>query len=249
MPLLDLIGDLIGGNRGMTEYAEKLKLFLSDRELTDTEQKALDAIAARYGLTTKDLKTLQAAAVGDLYANMAEDERITEDEKAALERLVTHFGVTLEKTAFNQKQFLKFYTLALIENGLLPELTRREKDLSIAFDDEEILHWVCPAELRKHLPSSEKTRTIAKGSKYRVGSASGTAALGTEDSGSFYLTNKRMGFLGHKKQFAMPYSAIHSASVGRGGLTIFKKGRANPYVIALKDYDVPCSILSFIVNG
>lgn len=32
------------------------------------------------------------------------------------------------------------------------------------------------------------------------------------------------------------------------GLRIIKEGKETPYLIYLEDYDVPCSILSFILN-
>ncbi len=247
MPLLDFLSDMVG-KRGIREYQEKLHLFLSDGILTDTEMKALESIAKRYSLTPKDLRRLQAAAIGDVYLMMAEDERITEEEKQALEALVVHFGVSLEKTAFDQKQYLKYYTLALIENGLLPEFTKKERKLPILFREGEVLHWVCPATLRRYAKATDEEETIARGEPYRVGKDKAGSTLKTEDRGSFYLTNERFGFQGRIKQFTMGYGSIHAATVGKNGITIFPKKRQNPYVVALDDYDVPCSILSFIVN-
>ncbi len=249
MPLLDFLGDMVGGKRGVREYAEKLALFLSDGKLTPVESRALEEIAGRYGLTAKDLKRLQAAAIGNVYLAMAEDERITEEEKRDLEALVTHFGVSLEKTAFDQKQYLKYYTLALIENGLLPEFTKKDRRLPIVFRDGEVLHWACQASLRRFVKTADDDRRFGKDEPYRVGMGQGGSALKTEDRGTFYLTNERIGFLGRQKQFAMGYGSLHAAAVGRGGLSLFKKGKSSPYVVSLEDYDVPCSILSFIVNA
>ncbi len=248
MPLSHFITELLSFGHGKKEYAEKLKLFLSDKKLSKLEEKALEGIAKEYGLEPNDMKKLQATAIGDMYLSMAEDQRITEEERKALDELVQHFGVSLEETSFNQKQFLKYYTLALIENGLLPEFTKRERKLPMVFRDGEILHWVCPATLRRFVAADKDDYKFGKDEPYEVGAGKSGSTLKTEDRGSLYFTNERIGFLGRSKQFAMGYGSIQAATVGRGGLSIFKKARAAPYVIAMDDYDVPCSILSFIVN-
>ena len=91
-----------------------------------------------------------------------------------------------------------------------------------------------------------------KGVRYRVGSlgigAESKEVLASEDNGIFYITNQRVGYIGSRKQFALPFSKVHSFELRSEGMYIFKEGKETPYIITLDDYEVPSAMVSFIIN-
>jgi hypothetical protein len=80
-------------------------------------------------------------------------------------------------------------------------------------------------------------------------SAKTSEQLVSEDHGWFWLTDERIGFEGIRKSFNFPYSKINFFELIDCGLVISKSGKETPYIVELNDYDVPCLILSRILNG
>jgi len=87
---------------------------------------------------------------------------------------------------------------------------------------------------------------------YRVGSLdlgrSTKEIVDVEDTGVLWMTNQRIGFIGRKKNFTLAYGKILSFDVNSNGLFLRKEGREAPYIIGMDDYEVPCSIISFVLN-
>lgn len=69
-----------------------------------------------------------------------------------------------------------------------------------------------------------------------------------EDKGIFWVTNQRIGYIGNTKSFSFPLDKLLSLNTGDGGLNIFKNGRTNPFVIYLDDYELPCAVISKLLN-
>jgi hypothetical protein len=69
-----------------------------------------------------------------------------------------------------------------------------------------------------------------------------------EDLGVLWLTNQRIGFIGRKKNFTLLYGKILSFAINSNGLFLRKEGREAPYIVGMDDYEVPCSIISFVLN-
>ena len=192
------------------------------------------------------------------FKNISEDERITEDEKKELESLMGYFDLDIKNFGFNQKNFNKFYSLALIDKGILP--TPTYTGLNVLFKKDEIIHWLCSGYLKKRKKVLRNITyggfigsiKIAKGLRYRVASmdlaTQSSEIIADEDFGNFWLTNQRVGFLGERKNFNLPYNKILSFEVYKDAIIIHKDGRENPYIIGLEDVDVPASILSKILN-
>jgi hypothetical protein len=69
-----------------------------------------------------------------------------------------------------------------------------------------------------------------------------------EDSGIFYVTNQRLGYLGYRKQFSFPFKKIGSLELRPDGLHIFKDGKEAPYILELNDYELALAVISFLLN-
>ncbi len=260
MSLLNFIKSLVSEKEGIKEYREKLALFLSDSVISEDEQKELESISKKFNLTSDDIGRLQKTAVLGVYQDIVSDKRITEEEKQSLQVLLNHFGLQASDINFDQKSFNKFYSLALIEQGILPEIKEGNHDINVLFKKGEVLHFGAVSVLRKLKRVTTRINyggftgsiKIMRGVRYRVGSLGvGTESkeiLAPEDSGIFYITNQRVGYIGNRKQFSVPFDKVHSFEIRVEGMFIFKEGKEAPYILTLDDYDVPSAMISFIIN-
>jgi len=260
MAILSFIKNLISEKEGIKEYRGKLARFLSDSEISDEEKRELEAVAKEHGLSPDEIEKLQKAALSGVFSQITADRRITEDERESLEVLLNHFGLQIRDIEFDQKAFNKYYALALIEKGVLPEIKDGNCAVNIVFKKGEILHFGAVAILRKLKRVTTRIRyggltssiRIMKGVRYRVGSlgveTQSKEVLATEDEGVFYITNQRVGYLGNRKQFALPFGKIHSFELRAEGMYIFKEGKETPHIVTLDDYEVPSAMVSFVLN-
>jgi hypothetical protein len=256
--MFKFVKNILSKRKGLGVYEAKLIEFLSDNKLDEKEKKELEELASQYGLTGEELIKIKEKGVSNVFSNIGKDQRISEEERGMFSELLNYFGVDKSKTEFNQNTFNKYYSLALIDKGILPVVENH--DINITFKQNEVLHWACGADLRKIKKITTRLNygglsfsiKIMKGMRYRVGSMSVnpqvSEQLVTEDNGTFWFTNMRIGFKGIRKNFDFPYSKINFFELMDGGLVISKSGKETPYVVSLKDYDVPCSILSHILN-
>ncbi|HBB02787.1 MAG: hypothetical protein US89_C0009G0032 [Candidatus Peregrinibacteria bacterium GW2011_GWF2_38_29] len=257
--MLNFVKKFLTKREGKIKYNELLKHFLSDGKLDASEKQELEKLSKEYGFSKEELMDAHKKASSLAFQNIIGDGKITEEEKKALEELMGYFGVNQKDFNFDQKAFNKFYTLGLIDKGILPEIQRH--DIDIIFKKDEILHWGCPGITRKYKKITNRINyggltasiKIMKGLRYRVGSVgfstSSSEHLVTEDVGAFWLTNQRIGFKGNRKNFAFPYSKIHAFELTPTGLVISKEGKETPYIIGLDDYDIPCMVISHILNN
>ena len=261
MAIFNFVKNLISEKEGIKEYREALARVLSDSTVTEEEKKELEAIAQKHGLTGDELARLQKSAVSGVFTSISADQKITEDEKKALEALLNHFGLSTKDINFDQKAFNKYYSLALIESGVLPEAQDPNHELNIVFKKSEVLHFGSAAVLRKVKRVTDRINyggltasiKITKGLRYRVGSMKVSSVsrdvLAAEDAGIFYVTNQRLGYIGAKKQFSIPISKILSYELKPEGVYIFKDGKEAPYILTLDDYEVPAAVVSFLLNA
>lgn len=257
--MIGFVNKFLTKREGKGKYNDILKEYLADGKLDAHEKQELEKLAKEYGLSSDELLDAHKKASSIYFQNITSDSKITEEEKQALNELTSYFGVKPEDYKFDQKAFNKFYTLGLIDKGILPEI--KNHDIDIVFKKGEILHWGYPAAIKKYKKVTQRISyrgptasiKIMKGLRYRIGSVKvateSSEFLITEDSGAFWLTNQRIGFKGSRKNFAFPYSKIQSFELTGAGLEIAKEGKEVPYIISMDDYDVPCLIISNILNA
>lgn len=245
---------------GLKKYQESISSFLADSELSVEENEQLLEMQKEFGLSAEDVKGIHKTSVASVFTNIGSDKRITDEEKASLEKLLTHFNVSKEDIAFNQDSFNKYYALALIDKGVLPTISNPESQVNIVFKPDEVLHWGMVANLMKRKKVTTKVNyggftgsvKIMKGVRYRVGSmnigSESKEIIDREDSGIFYVTNQRLGYLGYRKQFSFPFKKIGSLELRPDGLHIFKDGKEAPYILELNDYELALAVISFLLN-
>lgn len=256
--MLNFVQNYLAKRGAKNEYQEALQKFLADGKLDDDEKKQLEALATEHGLSKDDLRDAHKRGASLAFKTIGSDSRITEEEKKDLEALMSYFDLSQSDFDFNQATFNKFYSLALIDKGILP--TPQHSGLNVIFKKDEVVHWLCSATLKKQKRITERMNysgltgsiKIMKGVRYRVGSIAlapqTREVMVDEDTGNFWLTNQRIGFLGSRKNFTLPYSKILSFEVYKDGISIHKEGREKPFIVGLGDAEVPAAILSSILN-
>lgn len=256
--MFGIVKDFLAKKKNLGKYQDVLTQCLSDGKLDSNEKKLLEKMASDLGLEPNNLLSLHKKATSFAFNAITSDRKITEEEKQSLDELMTYFKVETKDFNFDQKTFNKFYALGLIDKGVLPKVSQH--DIDIVFKNDEIVHWGCPAELKKFKRITNRVRysgpvasiKIMKGVRYRIGSVSfkteSSEFLATEDVGPFWITNYRIGFRGGRKNFAIPISKILSFELTSDGLSITKEGKETPYLISLDDYEVPCAIVSHLLN-
>jgi len=256
--MLGFVNNFLAKRGAQSEYHEMLTKFLSDGNLDEGEKRKLEELAQKHGLSKSDVQYAHKQTTSVFFKNISSDERISEDEKKGLEALMSYFDLKQTDFDFNQGAFNKYYSLALIDKGVLP--TPQHEGLNVILKDGEVLHWLCSATLKKRktvttganfhgLTGSFK---LMKGVRYRIGAlqfAPDTSeVMVDEDTGTFWLTNQRIGFLGHKKNFTLPYGKVLSYELYKDGISIVKEGKENPHIVGMKDVELPAAVLSTLVN-
>ncbi len=245
---------------GLKKYQESITSFLADSELSVEENEKLAEMQKEFGLSADDVSGIHKTSVSSVFTSIGSDKRITEEEKASLEKLLKHFNLSQNDIAFNQDSFNKYYSLALIDKGVLPTISNPESQVNVVFKPEEVLHWGMTANMMKRKKVTTRINyggltasvKIMKGVRYRVGSMNiGSVSkeiMDQEDSGIFFITNQRIGYIGYRKQFSFPFKKIGSLELRADGLHLFKDGKEAPYILELRDYEVPLVMISFILN-
>lgn len=260
MAIFDFVKNYLTKREGLKEYDKTIKKFLADNELSADEKSELKKIQDKFKLSDKDIKDIQKNSASQVFLNISTDKRISAEEKKSLEKLLEYFDLNPEDIKFNQAAFNKYYSLALIDKNILPTVNNPEI-IKVILKKEEILHFGSFASLRKLKKVTKRINyggftgsiKIMKGVRYRVGSigvrSQSEEVLALDDTGSFYITSDRIGYIGYRKQFSFPHKKLGSIELRNDGLYIFKDGKELPYILNMPDYEVPLAIISFILNN
>ena len=187
---------------------------ISDQERTKLEnlRRALrlaerQAIALIEGATSSILSTHWKAAVAD--------QRLSNEEMAALEAMAANFGLEVETDEMSHNLIERFRWFWLAENGTFPTV-----EVPINLQRNETCHFEASTRL---LEMRTVTKGVAyhgptvrikimKGVYYRAGAFKGQRikedVLQEIDRGTLYVTNKRVIFLGDRKNKTFTYRSI-----------------------------------------
>ncbi len=237
------------------QYMEKLRELGSDCYLTPAEEWQLAVLQQNLGLSGEDLKEAQRmlanlrrstketnlAAYREKLRRAAEDDYLTPEEEAELSALQKELGLTDEDLAPTRAQLERLKRFTAIKNGQLPVL-----EADILLRKGELCHFEAPCELVE-----EVTRTryvggsqgvsirIAKGVYYRVGGFKGQPVEETHkqvtDRGTLYITNKRIIFVGAKKNVTYPLNSIVNFVKYRDAVQFQKENESRPRYFLIRD--------------
>jgi hypothetical protein len=243
------------------EYQLKLAQLLQDNDLSEDDRAVLKDLKQQYSLLDRELNAIHKVEVEKVFKRMISDERITDKEHASFESMMNYFHLGLADVHFDQNVFNKYRSLSLLDENILPAIPNPEQTVRVLFEKGETLHFANKTAVLRKLKSvttaigysgMSSSIRIMKGLRYRRGAYKiqrvKEDVLSAEDTGTFYLTSKNIGYIGIRKQFSFPYTKVRSLELRDTGLYIFKDGRENPFIVTMSDYEVPLAVASLIIN-
>lgn len=237
------------------KYVDKLIEFGKDKYLDKNEEKELLELQNSLELNDDDLQlakrrlenlrqlTKQAniKMYEDKLRQAGADSYLDSEEDAELSQLIDFFGLTSQDISHTMADLVGLKRLSAIQDGKLPIL-----DADILLRKKEVCHYEIPTSLIE-----EKSRTkfvggsqgvsirIAKGVSYRVGGFKGERIVETfnetTDSGSLYITNKRVIFVGGKKNVTYPINKIINISKYSDAIHFQKENEKKPKYFLIND--------------
>lgn len=162
------------------------------------------------------------------------DEQLDSAELAQLELLAKNFRVVIDHDSATQTQLARFRWFWLMENGTFPEV-----EAPIALHKNEVCHFSCTSthhEMRSetmqvNYGSPSARIRIMKGVYYRFGSVQAQRitrnVLKQIDSGTLYVTSKRLIFDGMRKNTVIRLSNILTITPYSDALEVEKTSGRN----------------------
>jgi hypothetical protein len=239
------------------QYVFKLNEFGSDHYLDRKEEQALVELQKSLGLTNEDIREAQRtltnlremtkktdiAKYEDKLRQVGEDGYLSPQENSELNTLREQLGLLDSEISHTYGKLIKLKRLTSIKDGKLPSLTT-----DILLKKGEVCHYEIPSDLIE-----ERSRTkyvggtqgvsfrIAKGVYYRVGGFKGERIVDTfkqiTDNGTLYITNKRIIFLGAKKNVTYPLDKIVNFTKYSDAMQFQKENESKPKYFLIKDQD------------
>lgn len=173
-------------------------------------------------------------------ASISSDGIITLEEENELSELMRSLGLTeSDLPDMSRRTLFDARMLTTISRGVFPEL-----QVSLLLKPNEICHFMSPAQLMEELT---KTRyvggshgasfRVAKGVTFRTGSFRGQPIKENyakiTDDGTLYVTNKKVLFVGMKKNVSYPINKIVDITKYTDGIKFQKENENKPRVFLI----------------
>lgn len=256
VPIVSLILS-IKLRKPLKEMNAVMSKLISEGKLNNTIKMELISIIEKYHLKKEDIQETKSKVFNKVFNKIIGDQKISESEKKDMEEITRFFEMSLEELQFDQDSFNRYYTLGKLEEGIIPVV--KKHDLRIIFKKDEALYWAERAEILRTRRITERVSfsgprgsiRIMKGLFYKYGSYN-VETYEREvseifDTGIFWITNLRVGYIGDSRNFTCNINQIHSITAD-DGLKIFKAESQKPFQVCLNDYEVSLRILSKLLN-
>ena len=236
------LNDVIADGRKDLNEEESLKFLQNNLLLPDELKNKID----------NECRTL---FVNDFYKKMVSDERLSPDEINEFNAIAKSLNATVILDDASRELYNKFKLYWNIENGEIPPL-----NVDLNLHKNEVCYF-------KTLTSLHEQRTITKrinyggpsysikimrGLYYRTGSYNVKKVQEEQlvmlDNGYLYLTNKRLLFIGNKKNSTIRLNRILAFTPYTNGLEIVKDSGRNPFFLIDGDIDLFAMILSRVLK-
>lgn len=242
-------------------YKKTLSEFLKDGKFSKDEKEELDKIKKSLSLDKKIADSIYNEKINETYRKYFDDavvdERLSPDEERELDRIAENLGINI-KTDENTKKLLNKYKLFWnIENGNIPLVDihiNLQKNETCHFMKEGVgLHETRKVTKRINYGGPTMRIKIAKGLYYRAGSM-GVQSVSEEvmahiDSGSLFLTNKRIIFMGAKKNVTIRFNKVLDFECFKNGISIIKDAGKSPFFEFNDDIDLFVVTLSSLLKN
>lgn len=246
----------ICGERYQKEYNEAL----SDGKISEQEEKSLELLKANLKLQ-KDISDKISKECRQKYIDIqlnkiTEDGMISPEEWEEFNLIKDNLNIDIIYNNVTQSQLNKMKLYWLIENGELPK-----KEVNINLQKNEVCYfsdsnvdWYETRTVTKKINYGGVNYRIKimKGVYYRSGSVNvqriTTEELKRIDSGTIYVTNKRVIFQGNNKNTSISLSKILSVIPYNDGIGIEKDSGKSPILKVNSNADIFAMTLARVIN-
>ena len=238
------------------EYRDKISNFIA--EPVDRNLRLLTSLQENSGLPLSICNTLIAEEINKTLKTFLNKEKINKEELDYVLKLTSSLNYILQDT--EKIEIRRKYSLwQLLDNQSLP--VYKAGLLELPLKKGEVVHFCEPANLKKYKTKMTKFDyhgpvfriRICKGFSYKFGSLNTDVKTETyvdnEDTGNFYITNKRVIFVGNKNNFSYYFSQILKSELINVGLVFQKENTVSAKIVELTNYELPLLILSRILKG
>lgn len=229
------------------------------KKYQDEEIKAFEQLANQLNLTSGEVEQVvnevRKNIVEEFSAKMVADLRVSPEETETFERLCKDLDVTIERES--REALEKLQLLWNIESGELPVY-----EPNIILQKNELCHYKADVSLYQNRKVAERVRyggptyrlRIAKGFSYRLGNIS-TQRVSKDvmtliDTGTLYITNKRIIFNGNKGTKTIRYNQIIDLHPYSDGVEIVKEtGKPLTFMLNNSDGVALAATINRIIQG
>jgi len=240
-------------------YSASVDEVLIDHHLDDEERVFLDRMAANLELPANQAERIYVSKAQEIVQGVLdeaiEDERLSPDEDAELAALAANLGVSITEDDETRRVLDRFRTYWQIEEAPLPVL-----DVDINLQKGEVCHLRTDADWLEHRIVTNRLGyggptvrlKIVEGVYWRAGSMG--LARTTEDvmkridSGTCYLTNRRLLFRGEHGNKSILYGRIIAVETYSNGVEIEKDRGKTPFLAFKHGTDVFGLMLDRLVD-
>jgi hypothetical protein len=240
-------------------YGQFLSGALADGLITPMERSKLDNVVASFGLPEETRSKIYTGQVKKLlkwtFDQAVADRRVTEGEETVLEAMAANLGVRLSLEGGTKALFERFKMLAKIEAGDMPVFTP-----PIILQRGETCHASLPSSLNEIRTTTKAYRyggvsgsfKIMKGVRYRFGQVAVQRVtrdvMAKLDTGTLYVTNKRLFFDGSLKNTSIPLTKITHFTLFDDGLRVEKASGRDQYFVGDGDLEVLAAVLENVLG-
>ncbi|WP_203293494.1 hypothetical protein [Luteirhabdus pelagi] len=241
-------------------YDQEVKKAVSDGVLTEEEKTNLELL--KKNLLLQDeiasdiLKTNSEKILKNFINDAISDERLSDEEYQKLEEISLSLGIEPSLNSKTRENLERYHLYWTIENGELPILRNPpiniQKSENLYFMTDVI--WKEQRRVTKRINYSGPTARIkiAKGVYYRMGSISAKSVSEDVwqviDSGSIYLTNKRLIFMGARGNKTIRLNKILDIKPYKNGVDIQKDTGKSPFLEFGDNVDIFSMIIVRLMN-
>jgi len=244
---------------GSEIYRNKFIEVISNGKLEKSEEEFLDNLQNSLRLSANDAEKIRNESrqkyMQELLDKTTEDGLISPDEWQELNNTAKNLDVTINYDIETKAKIEKLKLYWHIEKGELPVV-----NVSINLQREEKCYFASKADLLENRTVTHRVNyggptariKIMKGIYYRAGSL-GVQRITSDqilqaDTGDIYLTNKRLIFVGRKKNLTIPYSKILSVNPYYDGVSIDKGTGKSPIFKLSYNGDILSMILGRLLD-
>jgi tellurite resistance protein len=240
-------------------YRKAVSAAIADGRLTDDERRALDEAALAMGLTDAARDAVNKDVIGRMiqgrYDEALSDRVLSPDEDRELNDLASALGVTITHDAATESHLNAYRMMWRVRFGDLPtfdpgiNLQRGETCYM-----QRAVEWHEMRRQRVGVGYSGPTMRvkIAKGIYWRAGTLGVKPltrdALVRIDSGTVFITNKRLLFMGTMKNVTVKLDRILDVTKYTDGVGIEKDSGKSPVLLFGAAIDLFCAILARAID-